>query len=62
MIDVLRADENDELSPLVESLNGLSHAQWNQLLHRLQDLRLLSVADDGALDTHPLLRSYFAQR
>jgi hypothetical protein len=30
--------------------------------HRLEEIQLLTVQDDGSLDAHPLLREYFGQR
>ena len=47
----------DAAGPLLE----LRAADWQRLLRRLAGLRLLSVADDGSLDSHPLLREHFAE-
>lgn len=52
---------------LTEALVDLSEAQRNVALKRLEEARLLSVSRDAAgrllaLDTHPLLREYFAGR
>jgi hypothetical protein len=52
---------------LTETLVGLSEAQRNLVLKRLEDARLLTVNRDAAgrllaLDAHPLLREYFAGR
>ena len=52
---------------LTEPLIGISEAQRNLSLKRLQDARLLTVNRDAAgtlvsLDVHPLLREYFAKQ
>ena len=60
LIDVLRASEKDDLRDIVRSLTKLRDTDWQRVLTRLTGLRLLSVADDGSLDSHPLLREYFA--
>ena len=60
LIDVLRARGKDELCDIVHPLTKLRDTQWQRVLTRLTDLRLLSVADDGSLDSHPLLREHFA--
>ena len=53
------------IAGLTEALVGLSEAQRNLSLKRLEDARLLTVNRDAAgrllsLDAHPLLREYFA--
>jgi hypothetical protein len=55
------------IAGLTEALIGISEAQRNLALKRLEDARLLTVNRDAAgrllaLDAHPLLREYFAQR
>lgn len=55
------------IAGLTEPLIGLSEAQRNMSLKRLEDAKLLTVNRDAAgtllaLDAHPLLREYFAQR
>jgi len=52
---------------LTEPLVGLSDSQRNLVLTRLETAKLLTVHRDAggtlhALDTHPLLREYFAKR
>ena len=52
---------------LTEPLVGLSEVQRNLALKRLEDARLLTVNRKGSgalvsLDTHPLIREYFAKR
>lgn len=41
---------------------GVSDGDWQATLGRLQEIALLSVGEDGAMDCHPLLREYFAMR
>ena len=74
LIEVLRApegveydspgDEPKSVSDSVPEVTGpllkMGEANWQRLLHRLEDLRLISVGEDGALDSHPLLREHFA--
>ena len=59
------------IAGLTESLVGLSAAQWNITLNRLQECGLMSLAGtrrvgegaDGApIDAHPLVREYFAKQ
>jgi len=57
----------DAVPGLTEPLIGLSEAQRNLALSRLESARLLTVNRDGAgqlisLDTHPLIREYFARQ
>jgi tetratricopeptide (TPR) repeat protein len=54
----------DSLPEVTAPLLGLSQAQWNRVLSRLCDLRLIEFARSGAtpaLDAHPLLRECFAE-
>ena len=66
--DCLRALWQSPAIPnLTEPLVGITEAQRNLTLKRLEDARLLTVNRDGAntllsLDAHPLLREYFAAR
>ena len=51
---------------LTERLVGLGDAEWDQVLGRLEKLRLIHVqydrSDQGAVvDAHPLIREYFAE-
>ena len=57
----------EPLVGLTEPLVGLSDVQRNLALKRLEDARLLTVNRNGggalvSLDTHPLIREYFAVR
>lgn len=67
-VECLDALWNGEAIPdLTEPLIGLSEAQRNIILKRLEDSRLLTVSRDISsalisLDAHPLLREYFAKQ
>ena len=60
--------EGEAIAGLTEPLVGISEAQRNLALQRLEDARLLTVIREQgssvlvALDAHPLLREYFGQR
>jgi tetratricopeptide (TPR) repeat protein len=60
--------EGEAIAGLTEPLVGITEAQRNLALQRLEDAKLLTVSrTDGsgvlvALDAHPLLREYFGQR
>ena len=60
--------EGEAIAGLTEPLTGISEAQRNLALQRLEDARLLTVSrapGSGvlvALDAHPLLREYFGKR
>ncbi len=59
--------KGDAIAGLTEPLIGLTDAQRNIALKRLEDARLLTVNRDAAgtllsLDAHPLIREYFAQQ
>ncbi|MEO8378607.1 MAG: hypothetical protein ABI779_02980 [Acidobacteriota bacterium] len=60
--------EGEAITGLTEPLVGISEAQRNIALQRLEDARLLTVSrapGSGALlalDAHPLLREYFGKR
>jgi len=65
MLDALWKSE--AIAGLTEPLIGISEAQRNLSLKRLQDAKLITVNRDGSgalvsLDAHPLLREYFARR
>ncbi len=47
---------------LTEALCGLPPREWKLALRRLQDIHLITVLPDDAIDVHPLLREYFAMR
>ena len=59
-LDVLRR----RLIPrLTEPLTRQSDDQWNITLTRLsEELHLITRTEDGGIDSHPLLREYFAAR
>jgi len=60
--------EGEAIAGLTEPLIGISEAQRNLALQRLEDAKLLTVSrahGSGvlvAVDAHPLLREYFGQR
>jgi tetratricopeptide (TPR) repeat protein len=60
--------EGEAVAGLTEPLVGISEAQRNLALQRLEDAKLLTVIREHgsgalvALDAHPLLREYFGQR
>jgi hypothetical protein len=60
--------EGEAIAGLTEPLIGISEAQRNVALQRLQEAKLLTVIREHgsgvlvALDAHPLLREYFGQR
>jgi hypothetical protein len=60
--------QGDAIAGLTEPLIGLSEAQRNLVLKRLEDTKLITVnraPGSGvlvAIDAHPLLREYFAER
>ncbi|HXJ40968.1 MAG TPA: ATP-binding protein, partial [Bryobacteraceae bacterium] len=60
--------EGEAIAGLTEPLIGISEAQRNVALQRLEDAKLLTVIRQHgsgilvALDAHPLLREYFGQR
>nr|VFJ67642.1 MAG: SEFIR domain-containing protein [Candidatus Kentron sp. FW] len=47
---------------LTEDLVDAGEEDWNQALSSLHDLGLVSGQSFGQLDTHPLVRAYFAER
>ena len=50
------------ITGLTEPLVGLAPRDWTLVTRRLEEINLLTVQADGALDAHPLLREYFAKR
>lgn len=59
--------ENPGITKLTDALIGLSDAQRNKALKRLEEARLLTVNREASgdlisVDAHPLLREYFAQQ
>ena len=81
LIEVLRRGEDDRLGDVAAPLSDLSPRQWQRVLRRLEELRLIHFHDDalaggdsssssltlrvsmgvGAIDSHALLREYFAE-
>ncbi|MDX6272042.1 MAG: hypothetical protein QOD28_3265 [Acidobacteriota bacterium] len=50
---------------LTDALQGLSEAQWQQVLSKLRRTKLLAESQrsqTGTLDTHPLVREHFGQQ
>lgn len=62
LIDVLRAPGEDRLFDITQPLQDLRDPDWRRILTRLTNLRLLSIAEDSSLDSHPLLREHFARQ
>ncbi|MEK6258167.1 MAG: hypothetical protein AABP62_06060 [Planctomycetota bacterium] len=59
-LDALRA--KPEIVGLTDAIVGLSPREWKSVLHRLEEINLLAIQDDGSIDCHPLIREYFAQQ
>ncbi|HEV8581152.1 MAG TPA: hypothetical protein VGX68_18970 [Thermoanaerobaculia bacterium] len=56
---------DDSLAEVTAPLLDLPQSQWNRVLNRLRDLRLIDFTGPGrspAVDAHPLLRECFAER
>lgn len=64
LVTVLRTAIGTELDVLTAPLRNLSAADWRRVLRRLVDLRLIDVAVSPSppIDSHPLLREYFAEQ
>lgn len=52
----------DSIPCLTEEWTGTRATDWNIALRRLQEINIVSVSENGAVDCHPLLREYFAMR
>lgn len=63
LIAVLREAPEPGLDALNAPLRSLSPADWHRVLRRLTDLRLIDVPVSASppIDSHPLLREYFAE-
>jgi hypothetical protein len=59
-LDALR--KRPVIANLTAPLVNLQHRELAAVQHRLEEIQLLTVQDDGSLDAHPLLRAYFGQR
>ena len=64
LMAVLREATEPELDVLTAPLRNLSSADWRRVLRRLSDLRLIDVpaSPSPPIDSHPLLREYFAEQ
>jgi hypothetical protein len=64
LVTVLREAMEPELDVLTTPLRNLSLANWRRVLRRLTDLRLIDipVSSSPPIDSHPLLREYFAEQ
>jgi tetratricopeptide (TPR) repeat protein len=51
-----------QLHEVMGAIVGVTDKEWNATLSRLQEINLVAVSDDGAVDCHPLVREYFAAR
>jgi len=54
--------ERPVIAGLTAPLVNLQQRELAAVTHRLEEIQLLTVQDDGSLDAHPLLREYFGQR
>jgi hypothetical protein len=64
LLAVLRESIEPDLQILTAPLRNLSEADWCRVLRRLTDLRLIDVpvSPSPPIDSHPLLREYFAKQ
>jgi hypothetical protein len=64
LLSALREGIEAELSRLAAPLRKLSSADWRRVLGRLAALRLIDipVSPSPPIDSHPLLREYFAEQ
>ena len=63
LLNTLREHKDDAIEALAAPLADLCQAHWNRVLNHLRDLRLIALEPDAtAIDSHPLLREYFAER
>ena len=64
LITVLREVSDPDFDVLTAPLRSLSSAKWRRVLHRLKVLRLIDVpaSPSPPIDSHPLLREYFAEQ
>jgi hypothetical protein len=64
LVAVLREAEEPDLTALTAPLRKLSSTDWRRVLHRLTVLRLIDVSASPVppIDSHPLLREYFAEQ
>ncbi|MFL6262686.1 MAG: TIR domain-containing protein [Thermoanaerobaculia bacterium] len=64
LVAVLREATGPGLDVLTAPLQNLSSTGWHRALRRLKVLRLIDIPDSAstAIDSHPLLREYFAEQ
>jgi TIR domain len=64
LLAVLSKAQEPELDTVTSSLQNLSETDWRRVLRRLTDLRLIDVpvSPSPPVDSHPLLREYFADQ
>ncbi len=64
LLAVLREADDSELNVLTAPLRDLSSDGWRRVLRRLTELRLIDIPVSPAppIDSHPLLREYFAEQ
>ncbi|MEA2691334.1 MAG: hypothetical protein QOJ16_721 [Acidobacteriota bacterium] len=64
LLAVIRQTAEPQLEALTAPLRRLSAADWHRILRRLTVLRLigLPVSPSPPIDSHPLLREYFAEQ
>ncbi len=60
--ELVRSLKNPPITGLTDELGRLSEAEWNTTLHHLAELGLVTSTNEGALDTHPLVREHFGER
>jgi tetratricopeptide (TPR) repeat protein len=64
LVNVLREAAEPELDAITAPIRNLFPADWRRALSRLKVLRLVDVPPSASspLDSHPLLREYFAEQ
>jgi tetratricopeptide (TPR) repeat protein len=64
LVSVLREATESGLDTVTAPIRSLSSTDWRRTLSRLKVLRLIDIADSTSspIDSHPLLREYFAER
>src|SRR4051794_7418448 len=64
LLDVLREAIEPGLGAITTSIRHLSSADWRRVLSHLKTLRLIDLSDSASslIDSHPLLREYFAEQ
>jgi hypothetical protein len=64
LMSALREATEPGLDALTAPLRNLSPADWRRVLRRLKVLRLIDISESASspIDSHPLLREYFAEQ